>query len=53
MVISHDEVTTSVIANNQSKNQTDLLFVRHPVPGFKLGSPNSLDKLERSAMGPV
>ena len=45
MVISHD-----------SKCQTDLLFVRHPLPGFELGSPrlqtNTLDELDCLAMGP-
>ena len=55
MVISHDVVTSSVNANHKSKCQTDLLFVRHPLPGFELGlprpQPNSLDKLDRSAMG--
>ena len=55
MVISHDVVTTSVNTNHKSKCQTDLLFVCHPLPGFKLElprpQPNSLDELDRSAMG--
>ena len=51
MIISHDVITTSVIANQASKYQTDLLFVCHPLPGFKLRlprpQPNLLEKLDR------
>ena len=41
----------SLITN---KYQTDLFFVRHPLPGFKLRSPRPrTNELDRSAMGPA
>ena len=51
---------SAMITNHESKYQTNLLFVRHPLPGFELGSPTMIrtknkiiDALDRSAMDPL
>ena len=31
-----------MVANHANKYQTDLFFVRHPLPGFKLGTPTTI-----------
>ena len=33
-----------MIANHENKYQTDLFFVRHPLPGFKLRTPTTIRK---------
>ena len=35
-------ISTAMIANHKSKYGTDLLFVHHPLPEFKLETPTMI-----------